>query len=40
MKEIDQYSGFAKIYDYFLTANYNNNIKNLIRSLQEYNIVG
>lgn len=36
MKEIDQYSGFAKIYDYFLTANYNNNIKNLIRSLQEH----
>lgn len=36
MNEIDQYSGFAKIYDYLLTANYKNNIKNLIRSIQEH----
>ena len=36
MNEIDKYSGLANVYDYFLTANYKNNIKNLIRSIQEH----
>ena len=36
MNKIDEFSGLANIYDYFLTGNYKKNIKNLMRSIQEH----